>query len=1219
MVFSQNIDASYKFLKDGIETVSQADSQALSFSIEDGYPLIVMETQSDAVGFATVNGAPTTSFDKAYRSFKNLYRNRHYVWRELNLSFVLCRLDPDREHDAFFSALETDVYFCRKYVVFLSDDMDQLQQELLRLPFFPLPEGHKGGVVRPATAQSFLQSSGVNAQVARQIVVPREYSANRMAMDLIRAGESLPSLKIGERTEGFKQDGPEKHTRIKKVCIEAFRAYKQKQVFDVDADVVVLYGPNGLGKTSFFDAIDYACTGRIGRLYRNRMSQADFKSIARHLGVTANTGSVSIELLKGDTDAPVLLSRSLNDWSHASVGLDQLKRSDTLQFLTSAKWGEKPSRIENLERLFRATHLFSQSTPELLIEFEEDSTISFDLVSRMLALDDYAAALKKIDGVMTELNRRSKECSREYSDLDNAITEIQKKAKALQGMEQTQKVGDQLQEIATVLIGDLQSEFGINIDRKKVTMESAREWRAMVESAIQNSADDAALTNKLAADFAVFDHNRESLLNVTSKITGYKSKLSQMKPKAVQDKKQLQELLKTIEAERLVLKQSEQREVAFTELVRLRDQFKKAERELLQAKNIGSETGIEIESLVGQIKSHMSKIEEQKPCIERLLTQIQTTEGSCHRLETIRSGFQTWNDNRTRISELEKNLSKGRKTLESLNNDLKALTLQQTETKQELVVSEQAYANLSVGQEKLTGLLDQIEAFVESNICPTCGSGHDSKEILIKRIHQQKMTRPIQIDSLATRCNELRIKLVKVQDSCKLKEQEKQDKIKERDRISKELSETGQLIAAFKNQIIEAGLSIDNDFPHTLTEKYNMANEKLQNQQIALKKAETQIAETRQKITVLETKQKEQLEVRKKAELSVASLEQTIKAYRAEAQSLNLSVEMKTKKIEDLMATTRESRIASEQRLSELSEHREKLERVVSASIAQVEELRASLQSQLKRQSELQAIVQSYRQNAISFLKAEEFSEDAVDNLKRSTQERSAHLEFLRKRCLSLERSLDANQRSAALVELHDEIRNLEKHRSSVSERAKQEKAARKWSDWIKAALEKQSSSAVEDHVNSLGPLATLIQQRLRAVYGFGDVSLVAKKGEIRVQVEWGHQHYKPAQYFSDSQKQILMLSIFLSGRLTQTWSGFAPILLDDPVTHFDDLNAFGFVELIRGLVTTLPGKRQFFISTCEDRLFELMRKKFSGIAGGARFYRFSGIGVDGPVVEKIG
>jgi len=75
-----------------------------------------------------------------------------------------------------------------------------------------------------------------------------------------------------------------------------------------------------------------------------------------------------------------------------------------------------------------------------------------------------------------------------------------------------------------------------------------------------------------------------------------------------------------------------------------------------------------------------------------------------------------------------------------------------------------------------------------------------------------------------------------------------------------------------------------------------------------------------------------------------------------------------------------------------------------------------------------------------------------------------------------------------------------------------------------------------------------------------------------------------------------------MPGRLTQTWSGFAAILLDDPVTHFDDLNAFGFVELIRGLVSTFPGKRQFFISTCEERLFELIRQKFGKQANAAWF-----------------
>lgn len=175
-----------------------------------------------------------------------------------------------------------------------------------------------------------------------------------------------------------------------------------------------------------------------------------------------------------------------------------------------------------------------------------------------------------------------------------------------------------------------------------------------------------------------------------------------------------------------------------------------------------------------------------------------------------------------------------------------------------------------------------------------------------------------------------------------------------------------------------------------------------------------------------------------------------------------------------------------------------------------------------------------------------------------------------------------------------------------------------KWFSIVKNTLYKENSSAVANYVDAFGPLTTLIQKRLRVVYGFGDVSLNARGDEIKVLVSRNGKQLRPANYFSKSQKQILMLSIFLSGRLTQTWSGFAPILMDDPVTHFDDLNDFGFVEFMRGVIGTSPRKQQFFISTCEERLFDLMLKKFSGVDREAKFYRFEGIGPDGPAISEI-
>ncbi|KEO83017.1 AAA family ATPase [Tumebacillus flagellatus] len=54
--------------------------------------------------------------------------------------------------------------------------------------------------------------------------------------------------------------------RLQAIEIEAFRGFGETFSFSFqDADVLVLYGPNGHGKTSFFDAIEWALTGKLFR------------------------------------------------------------------------------------------------------------------------------------------------------------------------------------------------------------------------------------------------------------------------------------------------------------------------------------------------------------------------------------------------------------------------------------------------------------------------------------------------------------------------------------------------------------------------------------------------------------------------------------------------------------------------------------------------------------------------------------------------------------------------------------------------------------------------------------------------------------------------------------------------------------------------------------------------------------------------------------------
>jgi exonuclease SbcC len=96
------------------------------------------------------------------------------------------------------------------------------------------------------------------------------------------------------------------------------------------------------------------------------------------------------------------------------------------------------------------------------------------------------------------------------------------------------------------------------------------------------------------------------------------------------------------------------------------------------------------------------------------------------------------------------------------------------------------------------------------------------------------------------------------------------------------------------------------------------------------------------------------------------------------------------------------------------------------------------------------------------------------------------------------------------------------------------------------------------------------------------------------------------------------MLSLFLSATLTQNWSSFETILLDDPVTHFDDMNTYSLIDLVKGMLYESCCPRQLIISTCEVGFFRLLRQRFPSRSGEAIFYSFETIGRDGPTVRRL-
>jgi len=87
--------------------------------------------------------------------------------------------------------------------------------------------------------------------------------------------------------------------RLKSITIEGFRAFGRQATIDLDADVILLQGPNGVGKTSLLDAILWALAGTIAR----------FSNRGTPVSMYAREGRARVELTMSGEDGVVFFTR----------------------------------------------------------------------------------------------------------------------------------------------------------------------------------------------------------------------------------------------------------------------------------------------------------------------------------------------------------------------------------------------------------------------------------------------------------------------------------------------------------------------------------------------------------------------------------------------------------------------------------------------------------------------------------------------------------------------------------------------------------------------------------------------------------------------------------------------------------------------------------------------------------------------------------------------
>jgi DNA repair protein SbcC/Rad50 len=620
--------------------------------------------------------------------------------------------------------------------------------QLRRLPFIPLNPERVAGLVRPLSAQTLLRRKhGLEAWLADSLAIPGGRSPESITKKSL-ATKTLPSFQNVEM-ESFvgsaiaQQPG----VRLKSIHIENFRAYCE-QDFDFQPDVIVLYGPNGLGKTSLFDALDFLCTGGVAR-FDDRYSKNRQQQLAAltRLGSTQDKARVSATFSVNGSEFKV--ERSVSDYANAKVNGASTNRPKTLIKLANLPKNTKMDlRVENFIRLFRATHLFGQESASLTCDIHNESKLSEETVARMLALQDYVEAISKSEKVAKEIAGRIEiESTRRYSTaqaLRAKEIELQNMSTVALSLEAPEAITSKGSELA----GEISAASNVKLEPYvEITPLVVKSWRALLESELNHVRDLLAISKDAEARFPRLQELATLLKNLTEKCELRKQELAGARALLATQQQEVSE----IEAKRNVLVEQQQTLTTRADsikwlLVNVSD-YRRASLEM-QTVDIDLQRACgELARLVANSEKKTAEANTLEDRTREIRKQLQSQETAISSIKSLLTIISDWRVRLKRVDHLSETITKTTEQSGRIENGINDLTGQLQQARRVAASAQGVLRRAQQSQSELQTLLDSLSQYIKNEVCPLCGAAHNSKAELLREIDRQRGTNNENVNS----------------------------------------------------------------------------------------------------------------------------------------------------------------------------------------------------------------------------------------------------------------------------------------------------------------------------------------------------------------------------------------------------------------------------------------------------------------------------------------
>lgn len=1024
---------------------------------------------------------------------------------------------------------------------------------------------------------------------------------------------------------------------VEKVVLRNFRAFLGEKTFDFTrngkaARLVVIFAPNGMGKTSLFDGVEWGLTGAVDRFDTiKKKSVPDVEVLKNTDAGKMEDASVCIFFDNGNCLKRRVSPLNGNTRRDIGTGRVSYPADDELAGLLGEEfpWNNLILQHHKIDGFIAA------AKPEQLYD-EWGGLWDPDGRKRKLFEQSYQEKRKK-EKEQNDADADLQKARKEYKRLDNSrgfaekLTADAARFQELSGGKEL-KVPD-FKTIAASEYVEWSNRVDLMLDQCEKRQEGIREKLRYVREELLN---DVRLCNisaergrQAAAEIAGLEkslarcHRKKELLLIK---TEGENQLSQVQ-------KALEEHLFLRERGSAWFRQAKEYFLAAGALAELRASLAdvkagmdRLETEREQLKTAQEEKKAELleEREYNRLRRHLEEIKLQKQEKERLKEQIAVLETEQEQLKSKIHDLKLWQAERENqylytIEEVGEAYHSGEleqkdsdEALEKKRKQISALFPDYLWQVQELSRFDRLILEEERVEAELGTILEESRELISKQrrtSCPVCNTDFSGTEALLKSTYRSSSEQGEKLKTqrkaaeqelkalqklLERHMEEYNLRVAGLISEIEKKLQKKFNELKGKQRYTEEVkrhsAETEERIRIIQEKdqerdvyVVYTEAGIEN-----FRKLWKSGQEKALSELILLEKEKEQAA-AMYRVRLLSLKNS----IRKKEEI-IQSVESGPQEHFLQIKkNENL---IRNSDYEELLACIPKLDQQREELLSEVEYYREELlefQDLTEAMEQLYEKRRLILKEYLKDAGkEVQPALERINRMMQTEYTAEQILEGAFDEKAvREAEQNFSHEEFHTRELIEALRPLKYNHA----------VENYFAHWKAASERVD---AAKKEAD--KRGVE--AEAAREAYREEKQTIERDMQEFLQ-MFQVSDIyeklepheELKTLVGEFRFN-ENEHPElsfcvtgrdgktYSPAWYFSTAQLNVVAFSVFLGRALQAQDVPIKSIFIDDPVGHFDEMNVVEFVDLLRNILENTD--RQLIISTHEERVFGLIKRK---------------------------